>query len=126
MVSDPKNFVNYCKSLGGTIKELKTKKVSRDFFGKKEEWEEIVVASCEFKGRELELFPTGYEHDEGAIKVDDKEVSMSYDGGKLAFELKNIKDVEEISFSANYGGKIKFSKPKKFILDQDAKITLVE
>jgi hypothetical protein len=128
MIYDPTDFKDYCEQLKGKVRELKIKKVTarNPLTGKKEEWEEIETASCEFEGREIELFPTGYEHDEGGIRVDNKEVFMNSKGAGLSFELKNFKDVEEVEITANYGGKIKFSKPKKFVLNQDSDIKLVD
>jgi hypothetical protein len=122
MIYTPLDFKNYCKELGGEVIELKTRRIGP------EEWpeEEIETASCEFEGRELELYPTGYEHDEGGIVVDNKKVNMSFDGIGLSFKLKNFEDVEEVRFTANYGGKIIFSKPRKFILNEKTEIKLVD
>jgi hypothetical protein len=123
MISDPIDFKNYCEKLGGKVRELKIKKITPPIG---EEWEKIDTASCEFEGKEIELFPTGYEHDEGEIAVDNKRVDMSFDGSNLSFLIKNLKDVEKVFITANYGGKIKFSKPKKFVLNQDTEIKLVD
>jgi hypothetical protein len=123
MIIDPLDFKNYCKELGGKIIKLKIRRIT-PLVGN--EWEKIETASCEFEGKEIELFPTGYEHDEGEIILDNKEVDMSFDGFNLSFLITNLKDVEKVFITANYGGKIKFSKPKKFILNQDAEIKLVD
>jgi hypothetical protein len=118
MIINPLDFKNYCKELGGKVIELKIRRIGPE--------EEIETASCEFKGRELELYPTGWEHDEGGIVVDNKKVNMSFDGIGLSFELKNFEGVEEVIFTANYGGKIIFSKPRKFILNEKTEIKLVD
>jgi len=51
---------------------------------------------------------------------------MSFDGVGLSFELKDFKDVEKVGVTANYGGKVIFSKPRKFILNEKAEIKLKE
>jgi hypothetical protein len=91
MIDNPLDFKNYCKELRGKIIKLKIKRIT-PLVG--EEWEKIETASCEFEGREIELIPTGYEHDEGEITVDNKGVDMSFDGSNLSFLITNLKDAE--------------------------------
>jgi len=119
-IYDPGEFTSFCYKLGGKVTKLKVKTEDGET--------SIETAVCVFEGKKLELIPIGYEHDEAAFVVDGKDVDLGMNGYNLNMEIKgkHLHDVKRVWISANHGGEVEFEKRKRFKINHELHIKVVE
>ena len=104
---DKEKFARACRSLGG----------------------EIRGNECIVEGKAIHLMPSGYEHDEASVRIDNRETPPEIDfdiaNTKLRLNKNTVKFVKEAVITANLGGSVEFEKPVKFRIDREFGIEVV-